>query len=149
MPRSSQTPKAPSTMLSGGIRFATPQALLDFLPADERVLMEQLREFITSEAPELRERLSYNILAYRSRLDVCFIWPASVLWGGKKTYECVRFGFSHGNLLSDPHGYLDRGTRKQVLWRDLQQLTPTDARMLRQLLHESMERDRERASGLR
>ncbi|HEY0975838.1 MAG TPA: DUF1801 domain-containing protein [Flavobacteriales bacterium] len=149
MPRPARTHKAPSPVLSGGLRFATVQALLDFLPADERVLMEQLREFIISEAPELRERLSYNILVYKLRLDVCFIWPASVLWGGKKTYDGVRFGFSHGHLLSDPHGYLDRGGRKQVLWRDLQHFTPTDERMLRQLLHEALERDRERTSGLR
>ena len=139
----------PSTILSGGIRFATAQELLDFLPADERELMERLREFIISEAPRLRERLSFNILAYKGRRDVCFIWPASVLWGGKKTYDGVRFGFSHGNLLSDPSNYLDRGGRKEVYWRDLQSFTAMDQRMLRQLLHEALERDRERAVGLR
>lgn len=111
--------------------------------------MERLREFIISEAPVLKERLSFNILAYKLRRDVCFIWPASVLWGGKKTYEGVRFGFSHGNLLSDPSNYLDRGARKQVFWRDLRQFAATDERMLRQLLKEAVERDRERTVGLR
>jgi len=141
--------KQPSAILSGGLRFASAQELFDFLPADERELMEQLREFIISEAPELKERLSFNILAYKLRRDVCFIWPASVLWGGKKTYEGVRFGFSHGHLLTDPDNYLDRGGRKQVYWKDLQRLTSTDARMLRQLLAEALERDRERGAGLR
>lgn len=138
----------PSAILSGGIRFATAQALLDFLPDDERELMERLREFIIASAPELKERLSYNVLVYKLRRDVCFIWPASVLWGGKKTYDGVRFGFSHGNLLSDPSKYLDRGGRKQVYWRDLQHFTTTDERMLRQLLHEAVAMDRERAAGL-
>lgn len=138
-----------STILSGGLRFATAQELLDFLPEDERLLMELLREFIISEAPELKERLSFNILAYKLRRDVCFIWPASVLWGGKKTYDGVRFGFSHGNLLSDPSHYLDRSGRKQVYWRDLQRLTVTDERMLRQLLQEAVIRDHEHAAGLR
>ncbi|MBK8226926.1 MAG: DUF1801 domain-containing protein [Flavobacteriales bacterium] len=141
--------RKPSSMLSGGIRFASAQELFDFLPADERALMERLREFIISEAPELKERVSYNILAYKGRRDVCFIWPASVLWGGKKTYEGVRFGFSYGVLLSDPSAYLERGARKQVLWRDLQSFTKTDERMLRQLLAQAAAIDQERGVGLR
>jgi hypothetical protein len=39
----------PSAILSGDIRFNTAQELLDFLPADERVLMERLCEFIISQ----------------------------------------------------------------------------------------------------
>ncbi len=113
MAKRPEAPK-PSTILSGGIRFASAQELFDFLPQDERTLMERLREFIISEEPGLKERLSFNILAYKLRRDVCFIWPASVLWGGKKTYEGVRFGFSHADLLDDPSGYLQRGERKQV-----------------------------------
>lgn len=138
-----------STILSGGIRFATARELLDFLPPDERALMERLREFIISETPELKERLSYNVLAYKRRRDVCFIWPASVLWGGKKTYEGVRFGFSHADLLDDPSGYLQRGERKQVYWRDLQAVTKTDERMLRLLLAQAVRIDEERTLGLR
>lgn len=144
-----RTPKAPSTILAGGLRFANAQELLDFLPADERALMEQLRAFILNEAPGLHERLSFNILTYKLRRDVCFIWPASVLWGGRKTYEGVRFGFSHADLLDDPSGYLERGTRKQVYWRDLQQVTRTDERMLRHLLEQAVVRDQERRAGLR
>jgi Domain of unknown function (DU1801) len=132
MKRTKAVVKPASTILSGGIRFASAQELMDLLPTDERALMEQLREFIISEAPALKERLLYNILAYKGRLDVCFIWPAFVLWGEKKTYDGVRFGFSHADLLSDPSGYLERGNRKQVYLRDLQQFTNTDERMLRQ-----------------
>lgn len=139
----------PSTILSGGIRFANAQELLDFLPADERALMEHLREFIISQAPELKERLSFNILAYKLHRDVCFIWPASVLWGGKKTYDGVRFGFSHADLLDDPSGYLQKESRKQVYWRDLQQVTKIDERMLAQLLAQAITRDQERWAGLR
>lgn len=139
----------PSAILSGGIRFATAQELLDFLPPDERELMERLREFIISEAPELKERLSFNVPYYKARRDVCFLWPASVLWGTRKTYDGVRFGFCYGTLLDDPHGYLQRGTRKQVLWRDIAEFTSTDERMLRQLLAQAIKIDEERKAGLR
>ena len=139
----------PSTILSGGIRFATAQELMDFLPGDERALMERLREFIISQAPELKERLSYNVPFYKAKRDVCFIWPASVLWGKQRTYEGVRFGFSYGNLLDDPSGYLQQGSRKQVYWRDLQVFTATDERMLRQLLAQAVRIDEEHSSGLR
>ena len=145
-PRNSSKPPA---ILSGGIRFATVEECLEFLPADERVLMERLREFITSEAPELSERLSYNVLVYKLRRDICFLWPASVLWGGRKTHEGVRFGFSHADLLDDPSCYLERGSRKQVYWRDLQQFTRTDERMLAQLLAQAVAWDQERGAGLR
>lgn len=141
--------KPPSKILAGGIRFATVQECLDFLPPDERALMDLLREFVISEAPQLNERLSFNILAYKGRRDVCFLWPASVLWGGTKTYDGVRFGFQYAHLLNDPSGYLERGTRKQVYWRDLQRFTRTDERMLMQLLEQAVRIDEERRAGLR
>lgn len=111
--------------------------------------MDRLREFVISEAPQLNERLSYNVLAYKLRRDVCFLWPASVLWGVRKTYEGVRFGFSHANLLPDPSGYLEKGGRKQVYWRDLTAFTRADERMLAQLLAHAVRIDEERGMGLR
>ncbi len=148
MKRSKAVGTSASTMLAGGLRFASVQECLDFLPAEERALTEQLREFIISEVPELRERLSFNVPFYKLHRDVCFLWPASVLWGKHKTYAGVRFGFSYGMLLSDPSSYLQRGDRKQVLWRDLEQFTKADERMLGQLLAQAVERDRERTLGL-
>lgn len=136
-------------MLSGGLRFATVQDLLDFLPADERELTVPLRELIISEAPELKERLSFNVPFFKGHSDVCFIWPASVLWGKHKTYEGVRFGLSYGTLVPDSEPYLQRGTRKQVLWRDLTTLSDTDIRQIRTLLQAAVTVDRERALGLR
>ncbi len=123
--------------------------MLDFLPDDERALTEQLRELIISEAPDLKERLSFNVPFYKGRRDVCFIWPASVLWGRTKTYEGVRFGLSYGSLVPGCEPYLQRGYRKQVCWRDLQRLTSTDERMIRNVLRAGLAVDLERTGGLR
>lgn len=136
-------------MLSGGRRFSSVQDMLDFLPTEERVLTEQLRELIISEAPELKERMSFNVPFYKAQRDVCFIWPASVLWGKRKTYEGVRFGLSYGSLVPGSEPYLQRGPRKQVLWRDLTTLSDTDLRQIRTLLQAALAVDRERALGLR
>ncbi|MGV3637000.1 MAG: hypothetical protein ACO1NQ_05060 [Flavobacteriales bacterium] len=141
--------RASSTMLAGGRRFASIAALLDFLPADERALTEQLRELIISEAPDLKERLSFNVPFYKGHRDVCFIWPASVLWGKKRTYEGVRFGLSYGSLVPSCEPYLHRGDRKQVCWRDLQRWTAADERMIRTVLRAAYDVDRERSGGLR
>jgi hypothetical protein len=142
-------PKGPSKMLNGGLRFPTVAALLEFLPAEERALTERLRELITFEVPELNERLSFNVPFYKGRRDVCFIWPASVLWGRTKTYEGVRFGLSYGSLVPGCQPYLQRGERKQVCWRDLKELTDDDERRIRTVLRAAIVVDQERAGGLR
>ncbi len=136
-------------MLSGGRRFASVQELLDFLPADERALTDQLRELIISEAPELQERLSFNVPYFRLKRDVCFIWPASVLWGKSRTYEGVRFGLCNGNLVPGCTPYLLSGGRKQVYWRDLIAINTSDEQRIRSLLNEAVRLDRERSEGLR
>lgn len=141
--------KARSTMLAGGLRFATVHELLDFLPEKERALTEELRELVISEAPELKERLSFNVPFYKLHRDVCFLWPASVTWGGRKTYEGVRFALTSGDLVPGCEPYLQRGERKRVFWRDLSTISRADERDIRQLLQAAIIVDRERAQGLR
>jgi hypothetical protein len=136
-------------MLAGGLRFTTVQELLDFLPKEERALTEELRELVISEAPELKERLSFNVPFYKLHRDVCFLWPASVSWGGRKSYEGVRFALTSGHLVTGCEPYLQRGGRKQVLWRDLSTITAADERSIRHLLQAAIVVDRERAQGLR
>ena len=142
--RNSSAPK----IHAGGLRFATVEECLDFLPADERALTEQLRELIISEMPDLKERISFNVPYYRLRRDACFIWPASILWGKSRTYNGVRFGLCYGNLVDGCEPYLQRGERKQVCWRDLTAISAGDERMIRSLLRAAIRLDQERAQGL-
>lgn len=73
----SKVSKRPSTLLAGGLRCASLSECLEFLPPVERALTEQLRDPLLAEAPELQERLSFNVPFYKVRKVICFRWPAT------------------------------------------------------------------------
>lgn len=93
-------------------KFKSVGEFLDYLPADELRIVESLRRIIFGTLPECREKLAYNVPFYYRHYRICFVWPASVLWGGLKAG--VAIGFSKGNLLPDEIRYLEKGTRKEV-----------------------------------
>lgn len=57
--------------------------------------------------------------------------------GKKETYKGVRIGFAKGYLLSDEMGYLEKGNRKQVYWRDIERLEESDIELLKSYLFET------------
>ena len=122
------------------VRFRSVGEMLDTLPEDQLVLTERLREIVMDTLPEVREHLAYNVPYYKRHANICFIWPGAVPWGSK-IFDGVRFGFTRGYLLSDEMAYLEKGSRKQVYWRDM--LTPRDIRpeVLIPLLAEACEID--------
>jgi len=126
------------------VSFLRVEDLLDFLPDDERLMVDVLRELVFESVPDVTERLSFNVPFYKRNKSICFIWPASVLWGKKKTYEGVRFGFAKGYLMVDDIAYLDKGTRKQIYWRDFKELTSNDITILRSYLYQAVLIDEER-----
>jgi len=138
------------------VRFRTLAELVAFLPEDEALLLDEARCLVLASTslstadtlPELHERISYNVPYFRGFRDVCFLWPGSVLWGRKRSYEGVRFGFAQGYLLQDAGGYLDRGTRKQIFWKDLTTWNPRDEQALRTLLFEAGEVDESLRAGM-
>jgi hypothetical protein len=119
------------------VHFRDVADFLAWLPDEERKIVEVLRLLVFDCIPGVSEKLSYNVPFYRKRRTICFIWPASVLWGQKKTYDGVRFGFSNGYLLQDEVGYLEKGDRKQVYWKDIREITQTDMDMLRTFVFEA------------
>ena len=119
-------------------KYHSIEEFLDSLPEQELKVTLFLSDIILSVMPEAKERLWYNVSMFKRRGDICFIWPASVLWGQKQTYTGVRLGFSKGYLLTDPTGYLDRGTRKQVYWRDFQSVEEIDIEQIRAFLFEAI-----------
>lgn len=114
--------------------------LLDYLPEDQLVIVERLRELVLECVPEAKEYLSFNVPFYKRHKSICFIWPGAVAWGNK-TWEGVEFGFAYGNLLSDEAGYLERGKRKQVFSKRFFSPDDIDEDLLRAYLLEAAELD--------
>ncbi len=129
------------------VKFRSVVDFLAFLPEEELILVEELRSLVQECVPEAKERLSFNVPFYKRRTDLCFIWPASVFWGSKRTYDGVRFGFTQGHRLVDEAGYLNKEGRKQIYWRDITRFTARDRELIRSLLYQAVQVDEERAKA--
>lgn len=116
------------------VSFKSVEEFLAFIPVNELSLVTKLREIIFQAIPDCHEKLAYNVPYYKRHANICFIWPASILWGGKSQYEGVRFGFTKGFLLKDENGYLDKGNRKEVSYKDFTHVDEIDETVLISLI---------------
>ena len=80
------------------IKFRNIDDFLSYLPEEELVIVEYLREIVLDCIPDGREKLSYNVPFYYKNARICFIWPASVPWG--KVEKGVALGFCQAQHLS-------------------------------------------------
>jgi hypothetical protein len=120
------------------VSFKSVDEFLDFLPEDELKITEHLRSIIFNCIPDVTEKLSYNVPFYKRHKNICFIWPASIVWGNKINRQGVRFGFTHGYLLKDEINFLDKGNRKQVYWKDFSNLKEINSPLLKSYLFDSI-----------
>lgn len=123
------------------VKFNNIDEFLEFLPSDELQITQYLMELVESSILQHKRKLSFNVPFYSNKRTICFIWPASVLWGKQKTYEGVRFGFTKGYLMQDELNYLEQGDRKQVFWRDFKSIKEIDVDILKAYLFEAVEID--------
>ncbi len=123
------------------VSFRDLKEFFDYIPDDERRVVERLRALVLECLPHCTEKLAYNVPFYKIHKNICFIWPASIAWGKTVSHEGVRFGFTRGNLLRDEFNYLDKGTRKQVYWKEFRTVREIDVDVLRMLLFEAAEVD--------
>jgi hypothetical protein len=123
------------------VSFKSVEEFLEYLPADELEITELLRETIFNCVPGIKEKLSYNVPFYKKNKGMFFIWPASVLWGSKKSYKGVRFGFQQGYLMNDELDYLKKEGRKQIYMRDFISVKDVDLEILRAYIFEAAEID--------
>jgi hypothetical protein len=122
------------------VKFDNLQEFWAYLPENQLLIAEKLRELVFECVPRVEEYLSFNVPFYKRYKGVCFIWPGAVAWGSK-TWDGVEFGFNSGYLLADELQYLDKGNRKQVYTKRFYR--PEDIRedILRAYLQEAVELD--------
>ena len=130
--------KAKSSKKMQEVDFRSIDEFLAFLPEEELVIVEKLCKLVFYCLPDAREKLSFNVPYYYHHRNFCFIWPASVTWGKKKTYEGVRFGFAYGNQIADETGYLEKGGRKQIYWKDFSSIKEIDIELLQAYIYEAI-----------
>ncbi len=127
------------------VSFRIIEDFLEYLPENELKIVQFLRNLVLDCVPGCKEKLSYNVPYYRRHYTICFIWPASVTWGSKITYQGVRMGFTNGNLLANDNNYLDKGNRKQVYWKDYSDTREINVPLLKSCLFDAVYIDEERA----
>lgn len=126
------------------VKFEDLEEFFDFLPEEERVVVRYLRRIILECIPNCTEKLSYNVPYYKGHTNICFAWPASVLWGKTQTYEGVRLGFVSGHLMYDDINYLEEGNRKYVRCRDFRSIDEIEEDVLRAYIYDALRVDEEK-----
>lgn len=119
------------------LKFRDVEDFLEYLPEQERKLVNRLRALEQSCLPDAEEQLSYNVPYYSRHSRICFIWPASVPWGKVPTQRVV-LGFCQGALLPDETGYLEKGNRTQVSTKTFAHLADIEEEVLKAFLYEAL-----------
>jgi hypothetical protein len=123
-----------------GIQFKSFLEFWEYLPKEERIVVDVLRQIILKHLPSwCKEKLSYNVPYYYGKRRICLLWPGAIPWGGIR--EGVLFGFCYGNRLKDPDRYLTHGTNKQVFYRIFRSADEIDYTAIVALLKEAVEVD--------
>lgn len=123
------------------VSFSSVGEMLAYLPYEEFVIVDRLRELIYECIPDVREKLAYNVPFFYRHSRLVFIWPGSVPWGRKRKAG-VELGFCRGNLLSDP-SYLNKGNRKEVFIKTFHSEKEIHIGEVKRLLLEAVAIDRE------
>lgn len=123
------------------LKFQSPVALFSFLPQDEALLTDVLRQLTIEILNGYgKEKLSYNVPFFYGNRSICLIFPASVPRSGIKSG--VLFGFWYGNRLRDEDRYLTHGTNKQIYYKVYQSADEIDIAALTKLIKEAVELDK-------
>ena len=102
--------------LHNRIKFSSLLEFWEYLPGDERIITDILRQIVLETLPlHCKEKLTYNVPFFYGKRRICVIWPASVPGGG--ITSGVLFGFCQGNKLSDKDCYLIHGSNKQIYYK--------------------------------
>jgi hypothetical protein len=114
------------------------------LPREEQIMVNRLRQLVVECLPLATEKGYYGegVPFYTRHRMICFIWPASVVWGPKKKTEAsektgVTLGFCQGNRMANEDGSLQAEGRKQVYVIYFNSLKEIEEDKVRALLFEA------------
>lgn len=122
------------------VHFNSVEELLDYLPRDERNMVEVLRHLVFDSVPRCREKLAYQVPFYSGFRRICFIRPGSVPWG-KVRQQGVQLGFCYGFMMEDETGFLEKGNRKQVYIKTFMKPSDINADLVKAYLFEAVRVD--------
>ncbi len=114
------------------IKFWNLADFSDSLPEDELKIVNFLREIVLKAMPECAEKLAYNVPFYYLNYRVCYIWPATIPWGGLE--EGVALGFCKGGLLSNAQKADPKGMTKMIFTN----INQINVKEIEQLLFEAI-----------
>jgi len=122
------------------VSFQSVDDFLDYLPDDERKIVDVLRKLILHVMPDAQEKLSYNVPYYWLHSRVCFIWPSAIPWG-KVPLKGVILGFCRGHLLLDDINFLEKGNRKEVYTKTFYSVSEINEELILTYLYQAIEID--------
>ena len=115
--------------------------LYTFLPEDEKLIVDVLRQIIIETLPEYcKEKISYNVPFFYGNKGICIIWPSTIPRGGIK--KGVLLGFWYGHKLIDNDCFLSHGKNKQIFYKIYHTLEEIDENPIKKLLNEACRLDK-------
>jgi hypothetical protein len=111
-------------------------SFLDAIAPVERAICQRLRYLIISHFPELKETWAYGVPYFKGHRRICFLYPASLPFSGLEAG--VNFGFTRANQLSNEHGLLNLGNRKEVAYITVLSEKEIQEDLFLEILHEAV-----------
>jgi hypothetical protein len=125
---------------NNSIKIRSILQLYDAIPEHERIIVDVLRQIITSQLPAYcKEKISYNVPFFYGKKGICIVWPAAIPRGGIK--KGVLLGFWYGNKLIDADHYLTHGTNKQIFYKIFNDVDEIHVKAIVKLLKEAVTLD--------
>lgn len=115
--------------------------LLEFLPEEERMIVDVLRQIVKENLPDYcKEKISFNVPYFHGKKGICIIWPSTIPRGGIN--KGVLLGLWYGCKLKDEDNYLKHGTNKQIFYKIYTSVDQINEKAIVKLLKEAVELDK-------
>lgn len=123
------------------VSFRSLADFMDYLPEEELIVVETIRQVIFECIPDCTEKLKFNVPYYARHSNICFLWPAAIPWGAVESG--VSFGFTKGHLITSGFDYLYSNGRKAIASRTFNSIKEIDFDLLRIMIDEAVTIDKD------